>query len=55
MPLARKGAKTHRLHGFPFPFLRWRFQAVFWGWDADRILERFIGEVVLAEPVDMLS
>jgi len=31
-----------------------RFQDGFWGWNANRILELFIGEVVLPEQVDML-
>ncbi|PZV13329.1 MAG: hypothetical protein DCF22_10980 [Leptolyngbya sp.] len=49
---AWESAKTRRLHGFPFPFLSLRFQAVLWGWDADRIPELFIGEVVLVAALD---
>ena len=51
---ARKNAETGRLRGFPFPFLSLRFQDGFWGWNANRILELFIEEVVLPEQVDVL-
>jgi hypothetical protein len=51
---ARKNAETGRLREFPFPLLSLRFQDGFLGWNADRISELFIGEVVLPEQIDML-
>jgi hypothetical protein len=50
----RKSSETLRLRGFSFPLLSLRFQDGFWGWNANRIPELFIGEVVLPEQVDML-
>ena len=51
---APKIAELRRLRGFRSPHLSVRFQDDFWGWDADRIPELFIGEVVLPEEVDVL-
>ena len=50
---ARKSAETRRLRGFSSPHFSLRFQDDFWGWNADRIPELCIGEVVLAEQVYM--
>ncbi len=51
---AQKIAEPRRLRGFRSPHLSVRFQDDFLGWDADRIPELFIGEVILPEQVDML-
>ena len=51
---AQKSTETGRLRGFRSPHLSVRFQDDFWGWDADRIPELFIGEVILPEQVDVL-
>jgi hypothetical protein len=51
---AQKSTETGRLRGFRSPHLSVRFQDDFWRWDADRIPELFIGEVVLPEQVDVL-
>jgi hypothetical protein len=49
----RKSAETRRLREFSSPHFSLRFQDDFWGWNADRIPELFIGEVVLSEQVDV--
>ena len=50
---AQRIAEPRRLRGFRSPHLSLRFQDDFWGWNADRIPELFIGEVVLPEQVDV--
>jgi hypothetical protein len=49
----RKIAEPLRLRGFVPPFER-AILGRFLGWDADRIPELFIGEVVIPEQVDVL-
>src|SRR5271165_1367635 len=50
---AWKSAEICHLCGYPSPHFGLRFRDDFWGWNADRIPELFIGEVVLPEQVDV--
>ncbi len=50
-----ESAGTRCLHGFPFPFLRWRFQDVFWGVACLPDPALFIGAVILPEPINRLG
>ena len=54
MALPGKALRPAFYAGFLFPLLSLRFQDGFWGWNANRILELFIEEVVLPEQVDVL-
>ena len=53
LALTRKSSETLRLRGFSFPLLSLRFQDGFRWWNADRILELLVGEVVFAKQVDV--
>ena len=49
-----KRAKVRRLFGFRSPILACDFGKIFWGWNADRVPQLFIGEIVFAEQVDVV-
>ena len=51
--LTQKSAETGRFCGFCSPNSRLLFWDGFWGWNANRIPELFIGEVVLSKQVDV--
>jgi hypothetical protein len=50
---AWESSEISHLCGFSLPHLSLRFRDGFWGWNADRIPELFIGEVVFPEQVNM--
>jgi hypothetical protein len=48
-----ESAEIRRLRGFSFRHSSLRFHDDFWRWNADRIPELLIGEVVLPEQIDV--